>query len=60
MRKLLVFQHSAREPLGLLDPLLRRHGFRIRYLNFSRQPELTPDVFLELFAWKKKVRLGSL
>ena len=44
MRKLLVFQHSAREPLGLLDPLLRRHGFRIRYLNFSRQPELTPDV----------------
>jgi GMP synthase (glutamine-hydrolysing) len=44
MRKLLVFQHSAREPLGLLDPLLRRHGFRIRYLNFSRQPELVPDV----------------
>jgi len=44
MRKLLVFQHSAREPLGLLDPLLRRHGFRIRYLNFSRQPQLQPDV----------------
>jgi GMP synthase (glutamine-hydrolysing) len=44
MRKLLVFQHSAREPLGILDPLLRRHGFRIRYVNFSRQPELQPDV----------------
>src|SRR5262245_1878629 len=44
MRKLLVFQHSAREPLGLLDPLLRRQGFRIRYVNFSRQPELQPDV----------------
>jgi len=44
MRKLLVFQHSAREPLGLLDPLLRRHGFRIRYMNFSRQPDLRPDV----------------
>ena len=44
MRKLLVFQHSAREPLGLLDPLLRRHGFRIRYVNFSRQPDLRPDV----------------
>lgn len=43
MRKLLVFQHSAREPLGLLDPLLRRHGFRIRYVNFSRQPELRPE-----------------
>jgi hypothetical protein len=23
MRKLLVFEHSAREPSGLLDPLLR-------------------------------------
>src|SRR5688500_16853563 len=44
MRKLLVFQHSAREPLGLLDPLLRRQGFRIRYLTFSRQPTLEPDV----------------
>lgn len=44
MRKLLVFQHSAREPLGVLDPLLRRAGFRIRYLNFSRQPDLQPDV----------------
>ncbi|HET7809942.1 MAG TPA: gamma-glutamyl-gamma-aminobutyrate hydrolase family protein [Steroidobacteraceae bacterium] len=44
MRKLLVFQHSAREPLGILDPMLRQHGFRIRYLNFSRQPDLQPDV----------------
>jgi GMP synthase (glutamine-hydrolysing) len=44
MRKLLVFQHSAREPLGLLDPMLRRHGFRIRYVNFSRQPDARPDV----------------
>ncbi len=44
MRKLLVFQHSAREPLGLLDPLLRQRGFRIRYVNFSRQPEFRPDV----------------
>jgi GMP synthase (glutamine-hydrolysing) len=44
MRKLLVFQHSAREPLGVFDPMLRRAGFRIRYVNFSRQPELAPDV----------------
>lgn len=58
MRKLLVFRHSAREPPGQLDPLLRRHGFRIRYVNFSRQPERVPD--LEFFAWKKRVRLGSL
>src|SRR5205085_7579059 len=34
MRKLLVFQHSAREPLGVFDPMLRRAGFRIRYVNF--------------------------
>jgi GMP synthase (glutamine-hydrolysing) len=44
MRKLLVFQHSAREPLGVLDPMLRRAGFRIRYLNFSREPDARPDV----------------
>jgi GMP synthase (glutamine-hydrolysing) len=44
VRKLLVFQHSAREPLGLLDPMLRQHGFRIRYLNFSRQPDVAVDV----------------
>jgi len=44
MRKLLVFQHSPREPLGVFDPMLRRAGFRIRYLNFSRQPDQRPDV----------------
>lgn len=44
MRKLLVFQHSAREPLGVLDPMLRKSGFRVRYLNFSRDPQLQPDV----------------
>lgn len=44
MRKLLVFQHSAREPLGVLDPMLRQAGFRIRYVNFSRRPDLRPDV----------------
>jgi len=31
MRKLLVFQHAPSEPLGVLDPMLRRWGFRIRY-----------------------------
>ena len=44
MRKLLVFQHSPREPLGVFDPMLRRAGFRIRYVNFSRQPDQQPDV----------------
>jgi len=44
MRKLLVFQHSAAEPLGVLDPLLRKSGFRVRYINFSRHPDTKPDV----------------
>lgn len=44
MRKLLVFQHSAREPLGVLDPMLRQAGFRVRYVNFSRDPGAQLDV----------------
>ena len=44
MRKLLVFQHVASEPLGHLDPLLREAGFRIRYVNFGREPHAEPDV----------------
>ncbi len=44
MRKLLVFQHVASEPLGHLDPLLRAAGVRIRYVNFGREPHAQPDV----------------
>ena len=44
MRKILVFQHVASEPLGHLDPLLRESGFRIRYVNFGREPHAEPDV----------------
>jgi len=44
VRKLLVFQHSASEPLGVLDPMLRDAGFRVRYVNFSRDPDAVPDV----------------
>lgn len=44
MRKLLVFQHAATEPLGVLDPMLRQRGFRIRYINFARDPDARPDV----------------
>ena len=44
MRRLLVFQHVPHEILGILDPLLRTAGFRIRYVNFGRQPEAQPDV----------------
>jgi GMP synthase (glutamine-hydrolysing) len=42
--KLLVFQHVASEPLGVLDPLLRRTGFRVRYVNFGRTPHARPEV----------------
>ncbi len=44
MKRLLVFQHVAHEILGTLDPLLKRAGFRIRYVNFSRQPDLQPSL----------------
>ncbi len=44
MPKLLVFQHVAWELLGTLDPLLRNHGFRNRYVNFGRHPDTRPSV----------------
>lgn len=36
MTKLLVFQHSPYEPLGLLIPIIRSRRMRIRYVNFHR------------------------
>ncbi len=44
MRRLLVFQHVPYEILGTLDPLLRDAGFRIRYVNFGRYPDIRPDI----------------
>ena len=44
MAKVLVFQHVAAEPLGTLDPVLRKRGHRIRYVNFHREPDAQPDV----------------
>ncbi|GAB3388776.1 type 1 glutamine amidotransferase [Lysobacter fragariae] len=44
MPRLLVFQHVAAEPLGTLDPLIRRRGHRIRYTNFERHPDHEPNV----------------
>lgn len=44
MRKLLVFQHVPFEILGTLNPLLKRAGFRIRYVNFGREPDATPSL----------------
>ena len=42
--KILVFQHVPYEPLGTLDPLLKASGFRIRYINFSREPDQRPEL----------------
>jgi GMP synthase (glutamine-hydrolysing) len=44
MPRLLVFQHVAAEPLGTLDPLIRRRGHRIRFVNFERDPDARPEV----------------
>lgn len=44
MPRILVFQHVAAEPLGTLDPLIRRRGHRIRFANFERDPGLQPNV----------------
>lgn len=43
-RKVLIFQHVPFEPLGTLDPILREAGFRVRYVNFDRNPEAVPDL----------------
>ena len=42
--KILVFQHVPYEPLGTLDPLLKECGFRIRYVNFGRDPDQRPSL----------------
>ncbi|RZA14940.1 MAG: glutamine amidotransferase [Lysobacteraceae bacterium] len=44
MSRLLVFQHVAAEPLGTLDPLIRRRGHRIRFRNFERHPDAQLNV----------------
>ncbi|NNF16797.1 MAG: C26 family cysteine hydrolase domain-containing family [Gammaproteobacteria bacterium] len=43
-RKILVFQHVPFEPLGTLNPLLKNAGFRIRYVNFGRDPDAQPSL----------------
>jgi len=44
MKRLLVLQHVAHELLGTLNPLLKRSGFRIRYVNFARHPDARPSL----------------
>jgi GMP synthase (glutamine-hydrolysing) len=42
MSRILVFQHVAAEPLGTLDPLIRRRGHRVKFVNFERDPNAQP------------------
>lgn len=42
MRKIMIFQHVGHEPLGTLNPMLKAAGFRIRYINFGRDPAAEP------------------
>jgi len=42
LRRVLVVQHVAYEPLGTLDRMLRQRKIRIRYVNFAREPEARP------------------
>jgi GMP synthase (glutamine-hydrolysing) len=44
MRNLRVSQHVPYEPLGTLNPMLKRHGYRIRYVNFGRTPGELPSL----------------
>lgn len=44
MRKIMVVQHVAHEPLGTLNPMLKAAGFRIRYVNFGRHPDTVPSL----------------
>jgi GMP synthase (glutamine-hydrolysing) len=44
MRRVIIFKHVAHEVLGTLNPILREQGFRIRYVNFEREPEAKPTL----------------
>jgi len=44
MARIMVLKHVAAEPLGLLDPMIRERGHRIRYVNFHRQPDASPSL----------------
>lgn len=44
MPKVLVCQHVPHEILGTLNPMLKRAGLRIRYVNFGRHPDAQPSL----------------
>ncbi len=44
MKRVLLIQHESFEALGTLDPLLKKEGIRIRYVNFERDPDAVPEI----------------
>ncbi len=44
MARILVLQHSPYEPLGMIIYTLKRMKFRVRYVNFAREPLRQVDV----------------
>ncbi|MEM9301811.1 MAG: type 1 glutamine amidotransferase [Pseudomonadota bacterium] len=44
MSRIMIFQHVSAEPLGVLDPLIRARGHRMRFYNFHRHPGANPKV----------------
>jgi GMP synthase (glutamine-hydrolysing) len=44
VRKIIVFKHVAQENLGSLKGVLTEKTFRIRYVNFDRDPEAAPEL----------------
>jgi GMP synthase (glutamine-hydrolysing) len=44
MKRVLLLQHESFEAFGTLDPLLKKEGIRIRYVNFERTPEAMPGL----------------
>jgi GMP synthase (glutamine-hydrolysing) len=44
VRNIIIFQHVGHEPLGTLNPMLKAAGFRIRYVNFGRDPNVIPKL----------------
>lgn len=44
MRKIIIFKHVAHEVLGTLTPLLKDQAFRVRYVNFGRDPDARPSL----------------
>ncbi|MGL6030412.1 MAG: type 1 glutamine amidotransferase [Legionella sp.] len=44
MDRILVLQHSAYEPLGLIIHTLKKMKLRVRYINFARNPQQRVDM----------------